>query len=217
MYADDLDNLDDDPLMLGDLLRRPLDPRCVGEGFSATIDDIEPVFDDDDDDGPAWMPRSLRRREWEPDIIVRHQIPPVVNSWRRHLYQIQVKAGSRQDVGQRTPYPYGMDWAQGHIKIGGVRLADGLPPVVLFDAAGCITTLHTTDHNFTYPCGVLIVNNTIYVRSYPALVGLHAIIAHDNRLVETTDPMTITITTKNSPPLINCSPLEEEYHVLSTF
>lgn len=207
MYADDLDNLDDDPLMLNYLLRHDLVPRKPDQkGFSATIDSIEPVIESDED-FPAW----------EPDIIVRTQLPHEVNSWRRRLYQIRVKAGSRQDVGQRTPYPYGKDWAQGYLMIGGVQFAHGLPPVTAFNAAGCMTTLDTTKRDFIYQCGVLVVNNTIYVRSYPALVGLHAIIAHGGRLVETTGPTAITIITENSPLLLSCNPRDEEYHVLSTF
>nr|DAU46562.1 MAG TPA: hypothetical protein [Caudoviricetes sp.] len=208
MFVDEIDNPDEDPYTLNYLLRQGLIPRKPDKkGFSAIIESIKPMIEDQED-FPAW----------EPDIIVRTQLPHEVNSWRRRLYQIRVTAGSRQDVGQRTPYLYGKAWALGHLMIGGVQFAHDLPPVTAFNAAGYMTTMDTTKHrNFIYPCGVLVVNNTIYVRSYPALVGLHAIIAHGGRLVETTGPTAITITTKNNPPLLNCHPRDEEYHVLSTF
>lgn len=208
MFADEIDNSDEDPYTLNYLLRHGLIPRKPDQnGFSAIIESIEPVIESDED-FPAW----------EPDIIVRTQLPHEVNSWRRRLYQIRVKAGSRQDVGQRTPYPYGKAWALGYLMIGGVQFAHGLSPVTAFNAAGCMTTLDTTKHqNFIYQCGVMVVNNTIYVRSYPALVGLHAIIAHGGRLVNNTGPTAITIITENSPLLLSCDLRDEEYHVLSTF
>mgnify|MGYP000866193315 CR=1 FL=1 len=152
MFVDNADNHDDDPLMLNHMLRLGLVPRKPDKkGFSATIESIEPVIESDED-----FPT------WEPDIIVRTQLPHEVNSWRRRLYQIRVKAGSRQDVGQRTPYPYGKAWARGYLIIGGVQFVDNLPPVTAFNAAGCMTTLDTTKRDFIYQCGVWW-NNTIYV------------------------------------------------------